>query len=71
MRGDSRRERPSVESVEAERLGGRAARGPALDAEDRHHVSRERGTQAVPEPTDRSMVIEHEDVLERADLGGE
>ena len=44
--GDPRRERCAVEAVEAERLVGRPARGPALDAEDGDDAARERGAEA-------------------------
>ena len=69
--GDPRCERRAVQAVEPERLVGRPARGPALDAEDRHDPARERGAEAVAEAADRRVVLEDEDVLERGDLGGE
>ena len=65
--GDAPRERRTVETVEAECLDGRAARRPALDAEDREARSleqpggRQLTEQRVAEATDRGMVLEDEE----------
>ena len=64
-------ERRAVEPVEAERLGRRAARGPALDAEDGDRAALELAPERVPEAAHRRVVLEHEHVLERLDLGRE
>ena len=68
VRADPLRERRAVEPVEAQRLGRRPARGPALDAEDRDRPAGERGAERVAEAADRRVVLEDEDVLERGDL---
>ena len=48
--------------MRTERLGRRAACGPALDSEHRD-VASERPPQRVAEPADRRVVLEHEDAL--------
>ena len=68
VRGDPLCERRAVEAVEPERLGGRPARGPALDAEDGHGTARERAPERVAEAADRRVVLEDEDVVEGGDL---
>ena len=70
---DPRGERGAVEAVEAERLGGRAARGPALDAEDgrrRRPVRARAGARRRAPPTG-AWSSTTKSVLERRDLGRE
>ena len=50
VRGDPLRERRAVQRVEAERLGGRPTRGPAVDAEDRDRRPASAERSASPSP---------------------